>query len=62
MEHHHLPHLDMEGNYQFITFRTQESLDVYLKKLYGLSVKEKIKHYMIDDYLDHFSRKDHRLL
>ena len=31
--HSHLPHIDIEGHYQFITFRTQDSSDQYLKKL-----------------------------
>ena len=48
----HLPHIDNIGAYQFITFRTKESLDSYLKKLYGSSETEKIKQYKMDQYLD----------
>ena len=40
------------GNYQFITFRTKESLDPYLKKLYASTEPEKIKQYKMDKYLD----------
>jgi REP element-mobilizing transposase RayT len=48
----HLPHIDGPGSYQFITFRTKESLDVYLKQLYRSSEPEKIKQYKMDQYLD----------
>jgi len=29
----HLPHLDIENHYQFLTFRTRDSVDGYLTKL-----------------------------
>ncbi len=48
----HLPHIDSIGTYQFITFRTKESLDPYLKKLYSRNETEKIKQYKMDQYLD----------
>ena len=48
----HLSHIDSIGTYQFITFRTKESLDPYLKKLYSSIETEKIKQYKMDKYLD----------
>ncbi len=48
----HLPHIDSIGTYQFITFRTKESLDNYLKQLYNSNEIEKIKQYKMDRYLD----------
>ena len=52
MKYTHLPHVDLKGHYQFITFRTKESLDSYLKKLHALDVPVKQKRYLIDRYLD----------
>ena len=48
----HLSHIDSIGHYQFITFRTKESLDSYLECLYNSSEIEKIKQYKMDRYLD----------
>ncbi len=48
----HPIHLNFIGYYQFITFRTKDSLDPYLKKLYASNETEKIKQYKIDRYLD----------
>ncbi len=48
----HLPHINRIGDYQFITFRTKESLDSYLKQLYRSNEVEKIKQYKMDKYLD----------
>jgi len=48
----HLTHINSIGHYQFITFRTKESLDSYLKCLYNSSEIEKIKQYKMDRYLD----------
>ncbi|MFT7879363.1 MAG: transposase [Sulfurimonas sp.] len=50
--HSNLPHVDMEESYQFITFRTKESVDNYVKKLHEGSTVEKVKQYAIDNYLD----------
>ena len=47
-----LPHLDLEEHYQFITFRTYDSVDSYLKKLQSSNLKENIKQYQVDRYLD----------
>ncbi len=48
----HLPHINRIGDCQFITFRTKESLDSYLKQLYRSNEVEKIKQYKMDKYLD----------
>jgi len=32
-KHRHLPHIDLVGHYQFITFRTFDSVDDFVKKL-----------------------------
>lgn len=50
--HSNLPHIDLKKSYQFITFRTQESVDSYVKKLSANDKLEKIKQYEIDQYLD----------
>jgi len=42
----------MKDHYQFVTFRTKQSIDGYMKKLYSSSDSEKIKQYKIDTYLD----------
>ena len=52
MKHSHLSHIDIKGFYQFITFRTHDSIDNFLRKL---SVEEKLnneKQSEINDYLD----------
>ena len=52
MSYSHPIHINAVGSYQFITFRTKESLDGYLKKLYVSNEPEKIKQYKMDIYLD----------
>ena len=52
----HLPHFDQQGSYQFITFRTKESLDDYLKRLYRSGGSERVRQYRMDRYLDHSPR------
>ena len=42
----------MKDHYQFVTFRTKESIDGYIQKLYGSDDSEKLKQYKIDSYLD----------
>jgi len=49
---HHLPHIDIQGVYQFITFRTAESTDPYLLQLYGKTQRNAEKQIAIDAYLD----------
>ena len=51
-DYSHLPHLDLKEHYQFITFRTKESLDPYMKKLYASTMPDRQKYYLIDKYLD----------
>ena len=52
IKHSNLPHIDIEGYYQFITFRTFDSIDNYLKKLYNTEKINKQKQQAIDNYLD----------
>ena len=42
----------MKGHYQFVTFRTKDSIDGYMQKLYSSDDSEKLKQYKIDSYLD----------
>jgi len=51
-KHSHLPHLDIKNHYQFITFRTQDSVDAYLKKLAQQSLPNAKQQLAIDQYLD----------
>ncbi len=50
--HKHLPHIDLPNHYQFITFRTHDSLDPYLEKLYKLNKPNDKKQLEIDQHLD----------
>jgi len=52
VKHSNLPHIDILDHYQFVTFRTKDSIDGYIQKLYGSDDSEKIKQYKIDSYLD----------
>ena len=47
-----LNHISIKDNYQFITFRTNDSVDDYLKKIQSLNEDEKITQYKMDKYLD----------
>ena len=47
-----LPHIDMLGYYQFVTFRTYDSVDDFLKKLSSENIQTNKKQYKIDTYLD----------
>lgn len=52
MEYVHLPHLDLVDHFQFITFRTYDSTDNFLKKL-SLQNKPNNKIQLdVDNYLD----------
>ena len=42
----------MKDHYQFVTFRTKDSMDSYIEKLHGSNESEKLKQYKIDSYLD----------
>ncbi len=50
--HKHLPHIDEANHYQFITFRTQDSIDPYLKKLAQQNLSHRKQQLAIDQYLD----------
>jgi len=47
-----LPHVDEIGYYQFVTFRTRESIDEYLKKVRTEKMSRRIIEYKIDQYVD----------
>ncbi len=51
-----LPHIDMIGYYQFVTFRTFDSLDDYILKISDEKMSTKLKQYKIDNYLDTSSK------
>jgi len=52
MQYKHLPHFDMQGYYQFITFRVNDSTDGFLKKLSQQDISNSKKQFEIDEYLD----------
>ena len=52
MNHSHLPHTDVTGNYQFITFRTFDSKDPFLKKLFAQEIENSKKQLTADLHLD----------
>ncbi len=52
MKHRKLPHIDIPQHYQFVTFRTHDSLDAYLQKLYDLPMDNPKKQLAADEYLD----------
>jgi len=51
-----LPHIDTLDHYQFVTFRTHDSLDDYLLKVHNENISTKLKQYKIDEYLDSSSK------
>lgn len=52
MKYSHLKHIDLPEHYQFITFRTQDSVDSYVKKMQSQYSNAKEQQYAIDQYLD----------
>jgi len=52
MKYKHLHHVDLPNHYQFITFRTHESLDFFLEKLTKQNKPNNMKQLEIDKYLD----------
>jgi len=50
--HTKLHHINLKEHYQFVTFRTYESVDEYVKNIQNSTDTEKIKQYKIDQYLD----------
>ncbi|MGE4419176.1 MAG: transposase [Sulfurimonas sp.] len=52
-KHIKLPHIDAFGHYQFVTFRTDESVDEYVSKILNeRNLKSSVRQYKIDTYLD----------
>ena len=52
-KHIKLPHIDAFGYYQFLTFRTNDSVDAYVSKLLDNNdLKNSHKQYKVDEYLD----------
>ncbi len=47
-----LPHLNTLNHYQFVTFRTYDSLDAYLKNIESSDLSNAKKQLYIDEYLD----------
>ena len=52
MKQSHLPHIDLPDHFQFITFRTHDSVDAFVKKLHARYQTSSQKQYAIDQYLD----------
>ena len=48
-----LPHLDLIDHYQFLTFRTHDSIDDFLTRLSTENISTSLKQYKADEYLDH---------
>jgi hypothetical protein len=49
----HLPHIDLVGHYQFVTFRTFDSIDEFIRKWdFSPAISNKEKQLKIDEYLD----------
>ena len=48
----HLPHIDLIDHYQFVTFRTYESIDHFLKRISEENISTSLKQYKADQYLD----------
>ena len=53
MKFTHLPHKNLPNQYQFITFRTHDSIDAYIKKLQLSNQENSKKQYYIDEYADY---------
>ena len=52
MKYRHLPHIDVAGYYQFITFRTYDSTDGFIEKLSNQNKPNNKKQLDVDEYLD----------
>ena len=50
--HKNLPHINALEHYQFVTFRTKDSIDDFLKRMFFADIDNKIKQYKIDQHLD----------
>lgn len=58
-KYRHLPHIDVEGYYQFITFRTQDSTDDFLRRLATQSMPNDKKQLAADEHIDTSQRGAH---
>ncbi len=52
MKYKKLPHISLNNYYQFVTFRTKDSLDEFLLKISNLDINSSKKQYQIDNHLD----------
>jgi len=52
MKYQHLPHIHLPEHYQFVTFRTADSTDTFIKKLYARNKANREKQAELDAYLD----------
>jgi len=52
MNHTKQHHISLQEHYQFVTFRTEESVDDYVRKILENDEKESIKQFQVDNYLD----------
>ena len=52
MEHKHLHHVDLPSHYQFITFRTHDSVDSFVKKLLSIPMLKSKQQQELDNHLD----------
>ena len=52
----HLPHIDLADHYQFVTFRTFDSVDDYLRKLEKQNLPNNKRQLIVDEYLDHSTK------
>lgn len=55
-EFRNLPHWDLIGHYQFVTFRTNDSVDDFLLKISNDEKCNSVKQAKIDNYLDSSSK------
>jgi len=56
MKHGKLPHANLQDHYQFITFRTLDSLDLFLSKIAQEKISNRKKQLLIDQHLDSSSK------
>ena len=49
---HRLPHIDLREHYQFVTFRTHDSIDDFVRRVRETEPTDAKKEYIIDRYLD----------
>ena len=50
--HSKLQHISIKGYYQFVTFRTYDSIDEFVKNIENSNDSQKLKQYKIDQHLD----------